>query len=289
MVEAVELRVLSPGDEARLLEFLSAHIETSLISISNVERVGLVDRGEPFQATYVARFDAAGAITAVAGHAWNGNILLQGDAGLEPAVKRAVEVTGRPVRGLIGAWALVCRARRALGLESTPGSHDGPELLYSLSLNELRVPPLLSRSDVALRTPSAAETRDTLVGWRVAYDIETLGSLRTPELEQRACRMLEGWLAAGTLWVLTVGGELVAMTGFNAQARGIVQVGGVFTPESRRGRGYARAAVAGSLKLALARGAARSLLFTSETNHAARRAYEALGYRVIGDFGLVLF
>lgn len=56
-----------------------------------------------------------------------------------------------------------------------------------------------------------------------------------------------------------------------------------------RGRGYARAAVAASLRLAQARGVKRSILFTAETNRAARRAYAALGYEVIGDFGLVLF
>jgi predicted GNAT family acetyltransferase len=38
------------------------------------------------------------------------------------------------------------------------------------------------------------------------------------------------------------------MTGFNAQPRGIAQGGGVFTPPALRSRGYARAAVAGSLK-----------------------------------------
>ena len=91
------------------------------------------------------------------------------------------------------------------------------------------------------------------------------------------------------LWVLTLGDQIVAMTGFNAMARGIAQVGGVYTPPALRGRGYARAAVAASLKLAREQGAVRSVLFTAETNLAAQRAYTALGYQVAGDFGLVLY
>jgi predicted GNAT family acetyltransferase len=84
--------------------------------------------------------------------------------------------------------------------------------------------------------------------------------------------------------------EIVAMTGFNSEARGVAQVGGVFTPPALRRRGYARSAVAASLQLARKhRGAVRSTLFTAETNLAACQAYLALGYRIVGDFGLVLF
>ncbi len=68
-----------------------------------------------------------------------------------------------------------------------------------------------------------------------------------------------------------------------------MQVGGVFTPPEERGRGVARAAVAGSLRHAAGHGAHRSLLFTGEENVPARRAYEALGYEAIGDYGILLF
>ena len=63
----------------------------------------------------------------------------------------------------------------------------------------------------------------------------------------------------------------------------------MFTPPELRGRGYARAAVAGSLLDARSAGARRSTLFTNLENVAAIRAYEALGYERIGDYGLILF
>jgi RimJ/RimL family protein N-acetyltransferase len=287
MGEAVELLV--PGDEPRLFAFLERYVDTSLFFFSNVERAGLVDRGEPLQASYVAAFDATGAITAVAGHAWNGNVILQGDSGLEAAARRAVAMSGRAVRGLIGPWSLVLRARAALGLARTAATHDGQELLFALSLDALTLPSLLQRPELAGRAPSEAETNRVLAGWRVDYMVETLGSKRGPDLERWAHENMQAIRKDGLLWVLAHGDELVAMTAFNAAARGVVQVGGVYTPPALRSRGYARAAVAGSLQHAKSNGAVRSVLFTAEHNQAARRCYTSLGYEVIGDFGLVLF
>lgn len=282
-------RRLAPGDEAELFAFLEPYVDSSLFLFANVERAGLADRGEPFQGTYVASFDAAGKMTAVAGHSWNGNVIVQGDEGLEAAVVRAVELSGREVRGLLGTWGLVCRARRALGLEHARAARDGKEVLMSLPFAQMKRPATLDRGDAALRAPTVAEARGLLREWRIAYEIETLGAAPGRELEERAASMTLEWRDRGTLWVLTLGGEVVAMTGFNAEARGIVQVGGVYTPPGLRGRGHARAAVAASLELARSNGATRSVLFTGETNLAAQRAYLALGYRVVGDFGLVLF
>ena len=288
MAEVAELRKLEPGDEGLLFDFLGPYVESSLFFFANVERMGLADHGERFQGTYVASFNAAGAITAVAAHSWNGLIMLQGDEGLEPAAQRAVELSRRKVGGFIGPWPLVCRTRKVFGLDQTPAAHDGAELLFGLSLDAMSLPPLLSRADVALRSPTAAEASGVLADWRAEYQVETLGNASSPEQRAAARRETEGGREAGTLWVLTVAEEVVAMTGFNAETRGIVQVGGVFTPPALRGRGFARAAVAASLLQARARGVQRSVLFTAETNQAARRAYTALGFRAIGDFGLVL-
>ena len=74
---------------------------------------------------------------------------------------------------------------------------------------------------------------------------------------------------------------------FNATADDTVQVGGVWTPPALRNRGYGRAVVAGALLTARAEGARRGVLFTAETNVAAQRAYEALGFARSGDWALV--
>lgn len=282
-------RVLVPGDETQLFGLLERHVDTSMFFFSNVEEAGLLYGGEPRQGIYVGAFDSAGAMTAVACHAWNGIVMVQGGADLEAAALAAVRASEREVRGFIGPWSLACRARRALDLDQRTAAHDGREVLFSLPLAQLRLPDVLGRAGIAFRPPTRAEVEGVLFEWRIAYEVETLGSKRDAALEARTRNWMSGWLERGTIWVLTHDDELVSLTGFNAVARGIVQVGGVYTPPELRSRGYARAAVGASLARARSEGATRSILFTSEQNLAAQRAYQSLGYELTGDFGLILF
>jgi predicted GNAT family acetyltransferase len=76
------------------------------------------------------------------------------------------------------------------------------------------------------------------------------------------------------------------MTQFNARIPGWAQVGGVYTPPARRGRGYARAVVAASLLEVRAAGVTRAILFAAAADAAA--AYSAIGFTTIGRFGIVL-
>jgi predicted GNAT family acetyltransferase len=92
---------------------------------------------------------------------------------------------------------------------------------------------------------------------------------------------------SGSRWLLEQDGWPVASTGFNARLPDVVQIGGVYTPPALRGRGYARAAVAGSLLAVRETGVRRAVLFTGTDNEPARRTYLALGFRVVGDFGFV--
>jgi RimJ/RimL family protein N-acetyltransferase len=281
-----ELKLLGPDDEEGLVEFLEEHIDSSLILLSNLETAGLEDHGQRRQGTYIASF-ASGKIAAVAAHFWNGIVIVQGDIGLEDAARAAMDRSGRSLNGIIGPLPLVERARRALGAESRRAIKEDPEILYALDLDCLRVPPLLSDSSVTCRAPNPDESAGLLVDWRVDYSVETLGEQRTPALRQRSSETLA---ALGRLgWVLLHHDQPVAYSTFNASTHGVVQVGGVFTPAHLRGRGYGRAVVGKSLLDARNDGMRRSILFTSRTNLAAQRAYAALGYEAIGDFGLVLF
>jgi len=283
-----ELRLLRPGDEKLLEAFLEPRLESSLFLASNFWRAGLVDRGEPFQATYAAHLEN-GAITAVAAHGWNGIVLLQGDRGLEDAARRAIAQSGRDVAGLMGPLVLTRRIRAALGMAERQARLEEPELLFSIELSKLIVPALLDRPGIELRHPTEAEIAYPLASFRARYMVEVLHQAPTPDLEEKARRQVEGWHRGGGLWVLLDQGEIVSMTGCPSHARGMVMVAGVWTPHELRSRGYAKAAVAGSLLRAREAGATRSVLFTPETNHAAQRAYRALGYELKGDWGFVLF
>lgn len=279
------LRVLGAGDEAGLETFLARHADSSMFLRANARVAGLEDRGEPFQATYAAAFES-GRIVAVAAHCWNGNILLQAPQLTAEVAQAAAARSGRRVAGLLGPWAQVDAARRALGLAGAAAAKTGREALFALDLADLIVPESLARGAVRHRLATAADL-DLLIAWRVAFSLEALGLTDGPALHAEARDDLTRSVAHGASWVLEEDGRAVAYSAFNGRLPEIVQIGGVWTPPELRGRGYARAVVAGSLLDARREGVRRAVLFAEDP--AAQRAYLALGFRVTGDYGLVLF
>jgi predicted GNAT family acetyltransferase len=162
------------------------------------------------------------------------------------------------------------------------------EVLYTLALTDLIVPPPLVSGEVRCRRPVDDDIA-TLVDWRTAYNVTMNGLAEGPDTIAQSRRDVEHWRATRASFVLTRADERVAYSAFNATLPDVVQVGGVWTPASLRSRGYGRCVVAGSLLIARDEGATRALLFTGEDNRPAQRAYEALGFRAIGDYGLMRF
>jgi len=283
-----ELRLLRPGDEAVLDAFLAGHADTSMFLRANARSAGLSDRGEPMQGTYVAALEG-GRIAGVAAHCWNGMVLVQAPEPDHAAAvaQEAVRRSGRAVTGFSGPWDQVVIARRALGLAEAPTAKDSRDELYVLELAHLGVPPGLASGELRCRHPQPGEL-ELLVAWRVGFAVEALGAVDGPELRRasRADVLLQH--ERETDWVLLARAEPVSYSVFNAVLPEIVQIGGVWTPPERRGRGYARSVVAGSLLAARKQGVRRAVLFADPANAAARAAYLALGFRIVGDYGLVL-
>ena len=281
------VRVLGPGDEKRLDAFLARHADSSMMLRANLRTAGLEDRGEPYQATYAAALDGE-RVVAVAAHTWLGGILLQAPEQLDAVVRHAAERSGRRVGGFVGPWAQVVAARAALGLDDQPTRMASREILYALPLADLVVPHPLASGAVACRRPTDADLA-LIAEWRTAYNAEANGVPADATGRARAREEAERWHAERVDFLLTRAGEPVAYSAFNAHLPDMVQVGGVWTPPPLRSRGYARGVVAGSLLAARAEGAHRAILFTGEENVPAQRAYEALGFRPVGDSGLRFF
>lgn len=286
----MRVRTLVPGDEPAVEDFLGRHADASMFLRANLRAAGLRDAGETFQATWAGAF-ADGELAGVAAHAWNANLLLQAPRATAEVARHAVAASGRPLGGILGPWSQLVAARAALGESARPARFTSHDDLFALELSRLVVPDALAAGRVRVRLAADAD-RARVVRWRSAYRIELLGhppddpaidassaAELAPLLEQRSCFLLEEGDDR----------EPVAFSAFNARLPDCVQVGGVFTPEALRARGYARAVVAGSLLAARAAGAVRSILFTGQDNAFARRAYLALGYAPVGDFGIVFF
>lgn len=274
--------MLDDAARAALEDFLSRHADSSMFLLANSRKAGLVDRGLPFQATYAAAIEGE-RIVAVAAHSWLGTVVVQAPERLADVVGAAIGASRRHVTGVLGPYAQALEAARMLG--ATKLGHEARELLYALDLRSLRLPDAFAQGHVVCRRPRDDEL-PLLTNWRVDYVVETEVEAAGPDLRARCAVSIELLHADGADFLLERNGVPVAYCCYNARIAEAVQIGGVWTPRELRGRGYARAVVAGALRSALVHGASRAVLFTPEGNLAARRSYESLGFSVVGDYGL---
>lgn len=280
------VRRLTPDDRPAFDAFLDRHRATSMFLRANAFHSGLVDGSERFQGLYVGAF-ADNVLTDVAAHYWNGNIILQAPTQPAELALAVARESGRGVDGVLGPWPQVEAAERALDLGRRHLGKMVPEYLYRLDLADLIVPEQLSTGRVVHRHARIDDLAE-LVPWQREYELHTLGYPDSRIDDATIHDDLARRIAAGTLWVLEEDGRLVSMTAFNAALPDMVQVGGVFTPVELRSRGHGRSAVAGSLLDARADGVVEAILFTETGNHPGQRAYEALGFERIGQYGMVL-
>jgi RimJ/RimL family protein N-acetyltransferase len=280
------MRVLHPGDEPVLESFLLPRVESSMFLIGNMRASGLVDGDQPYEGTYAAAFDGASIVSVVA-HYWTGTLVFQAPAHLESLWRVAVQASGRPIKGLIGPNDQVGVVKDLLNIKRSDMQMDETENLYNLPLRDLIVPDDLRSGRVRGRR---IEPRDLelVLEWTIAYDVEALKEVDSPELREQNRVSIERAMREGRTWLLEDQGEPVACSSFNTAIREAVQVGGVWTPPELRRHGYGRAVVAASLLDARAEGVTQAILFTGEDNVPAQKAYIALGFRHVGDYRILL-
>jgi len=282
-----DVMLLDEAHRTELAAFFEREPDTTLFLRSNLAEAGLHDATHPFGGVWAGAFEG-GQLVAVAAHFNGGNVVVAGRPCAEQAARSAVRESGRAVGGVVGPWSLAVATLEGLALAARP-SVRSREVLYRLGLDALCVPETLARGDLRCRA-AGEDDLPLLFEWRMAFERESLPGLSETARTAAVQRSLEHATRLGRLFVVEdASGRPLGTTAFNAWADGIVQVGGVFTPPRARGRGVARAAVAGSLMHAKELGAHRSVLFTRDDNTPARRAYEALGYQAVGDYGLLLF
>jgi RimJ/RimL family protein N-acetyltransferase len=284
-VSGAEIRALRPGEEPIVDAFVRAHADSSLFLRRNLAERGLHDGDVPYCGTWAGAFED-GRLVAVAQHSRFGAVLLQAPVHTGAVAREAARASGRRVGGFTGPWAQVLAAREALGLTGAPTRMESRQRLYALSLDALIVPEELRAGRWRCRL-AHADDLDQLAAWRAGFNVESNGHTDGPAVRETSRAEVERGLAERACWVLDVDDTPVAMQQFNAMLPDVVQVGGVWTPPASRGRGYGRAVVAGALLAARAEGVRRSVLFTDDDNLPAQRAYRALGYEQVGDYGLI--
>lgn len=283
----MNVRKLQNGDAEKLEHFLSGYAETSMFLRSNAQRVGLEYQNKDYHGDYFGAFDAAGNVTGVLAHYWNGNIMMQAidDATLSGLIAAFRKVVTHPVAGVLGADNQVEFVINELALSGEAYALDQKERLYTLDLD--RLSPLENFEVPHVEMVEANEVdEDVLTRWLKAYEIEALGADDNEALDKHIENRTSAIINGTNCWVLMANGEPVSLSGFNARLSDIVQVGPVWTPPDHRTKGYARMLVALTLQKAKEQGVKKAVLFTN--NPAAVKAYEAIGFKDIGFYRLAL-
>ena len=265
----------TPDDLPALRAFLTGHAATSMHPLANLDRHGMDGPAPRSMSFWLARDE--GAITDALGVSTEGFVFPVCPTLPLPAITAILARTG--VKGMIGEARQVAALRKAAGL-TRAAPLDAEEPHYHLDLTRLVMP-----DTTGLRlVPLSEDNRTTAEDWRSAFAAEALG-YPADEAPQKGQSDVTAFIDADSHRLLMQGDTPLAMTGFNAEIPGMVQVGGVYTPPDLRGRGYARAAVALHLAEARAKGTTEAVL--SAATASAAHAYEAIGFTRIGDFSIV--
>lgn len=281
-----DIRILTQQDRPELEQLLWQYADTSLFMLGNLNLSGIDDNGKAYEGTYLGAFEN-GKLVAVIVRYWNGNCMPQGEINAVLDIWQQRQLFTGPINGFVGRDDL-CSVLRDLFLAEnecsvTDMDLNNREVLYRLALSQLKPP----QTKLMLRLACEADF-EFLLPWMLDYNVEALNATRDQELAEHCHDSLLRRLAVENCFVLFNGEQPVATTGFNARVDSYIQVGGVFTPKDNRGKGYAQAAVAQSLQMAQAQGYTDCILFTDEENHSARTAYENIGFKQTGHFGLYL-
>ncbi|MEN0062068.1 MAG: GNAT family N-acetyltransferase [Myxococcota bacterium] len=284
----VRPRILERGDEAAIDAFCHRFPNSTMFLQANLREHGLAGSPEPVASVWVGVEDDAGMLVGVMAHDGQERLVLELPTGLADAVRLCVEMSRRPVSGILGPRAQVVAARTALGGDDWPVRLDSRELLFALRLRDLRMPGMVERDEITARR-ATFDDMELLFAWRTAYEQELGGFRPSLQAAEARRRRLERGIAQGRVFLLHDYEQGLAMAAFNAVLPNCVQIGGVFTPPELRSQGFARAVVAGALREARYEGVARSVLFTAEGNVPAQLAYRKIGYEEVGDYGITVF
>ncbi len=278
---------LGPEHEPVVRAFLAKHAASSMFLRAALHRSGLGPGEDRTSGVWLGAL-LRGELQGVVAHLRLGNVVLQAPGCLPLLLEYlAKEPRDYRVMGFVGPRAQVVAAREHPRSPRSEPLVDVGEVLYDLEIERLTPPEPLLAGRLQCVFPVDSDV-ELLVRWGIAYHRETLGADSGPRVERSWRKRVREGIAERRIFLLLRDDEPVAMSGFNAAVPECVQIGGVFTPPALRRQGFARACVAGSLVYARSRGVPRAVLFT-EPQNPARRAYEAIGFREVGRYGILLY
>ena len=129
---------------------------------------------------------------------------------------------------------------------------------------------------------------DALFPLQAAYEKEEVVCQLAAYNETVCLLSLKKTLREQTVYAVVAGGALVAKGGTNARGVRYVQLGGVYTVPTERGKGYASALIRRLVADVAAQGR-HVALFVKQENVAAQRLYAACGFQKYGEYESAYF
>lgn len=263
--------------------FLAQHEEHSQFLINNLREHGPSLTDHRNSGNFKA-IRSGGQIRAVFCLSRRGNLLAQASLSAPELMLDACSQESIRLTGFIGDWDSIEPVYRIFRKQN-PGfapTFESKEILYSYPLD---VSDHKLRHDARVRFLTCAD----FAGWkelRMAY-LSELG-LPFDECDEGMRKDFDDAVLAKCWWGLFEGGELVSQAALNSKGENVGQVGGVFTPRPFRQRGLAKATMVHMLKDCRdLHGHTKSILFTGESDIAAQKLYESMGYNRIGFLAMV--
>ena len=143
--------------------------------------------------------------------------------------------------------------------------------------------------------PARMDDLELLTQWQVAFTIEALGGVETPNFEEAHKRM-QMRIESGMIYVWednregnTGDNTVVSLVGTTRPTAHGITIGPVYTPPHQRGKGYASSCVAAVSQRMLDSGRDFCTLFTDLANPTSNHIYQALGYRLVCDYTVYRF
>ena len=276
------IRAAAEPDVPAIRAFLEVHLDTSIFLLWGLTTQGLTATSSPVSGNF-RLIEEAGQLAGVACLTRKGDLLAQsgGRPEMAGAILEDCARESRPVVSVLAELPLADALWRQLN--ERPGIraiYNGRNLVYRLSI----VP-------VELATASGVSTRrltaDDYPVWSEVDRafLESEGLTVIPD----EARRLSGYRLRADVdawWGVFDGPTLVATACLNAEYEGAGQVGGVYTRPAWRRRGYARLAMHALMRHHAARGLREVVLFTAESNAAAKAMYQSMGFEPRGRFGM---
>ncbi|PZG19614.1 GNAT family N-acetyltransferase [Nonomuraea aridisoli] len=171
------------------------------------------------------------------------------------------------VSQVVGPVEVISEVVRLLGEPSRAVS----ERLYRLV--DLTVPDVPGRGRLAVPGDFPL-----LVSWYHAFGAEV--GMGEADVAERVARRLSG----RELFVWEDEGAPVSLAALSPACGGVCRIGPVYTPPSRRRRGYGAAVTAYASRIGLDERCDQVVLFTDLANPTSNSVYRSIGYRPISDY-----